>query len=65
MIPLTPANLRKSKLIKAEPRTVLARGWGQVGACGDAGQRVHTLSYEMITSGDPTHCTGVKAKGSI
>lgn len=31
MIPLTCVNLRKSKLIKAEPRTVLARGWGQVG----------------------------------
>lgn len=31
MIPLTCVNLRKSKLIKAEPRTVLAMGWGQVG----------------------------------
>ena len=41
----------------AEPRA-----GGRWGTCGDAGQRVHTLSYERITSADPTRGTGVKAK---
>ena len=47
MIPLTCVNLRKSKLIKAEPRLVLGRGWGQVGDMW----RCWSKSGEMIENG--------------
>ena len=65
MIPLTCVNLRKSKLIKAEPRLVLGRGWGQVGdmwRCWSKGTHSQ-LREDYICGSNARHWS--KGKGSI